>query len=331
MRRLLIILLFVPLLGFGQTSDASLTSQSNVIRNETVSGANTRARVADMFQGLVDSKLSRTDDSELEALSSLSTFGYLVHVSGNTWATRTFQNGNGIIVNNGNGVSGNTSFDLGDFSSNITMDGGSSSFTMTGSGAKLLLSPDGTANHSSGVAITSSSVSLVEGVLGSRRSININPASNGISIIDQEHEKGLVGDADYSSNYDANTYTQKVYVDARALSGTYTPTLTNVANLDGSTAFQCQYTRVGDVVTVSGKVTVDPTTTLTSTQLGISLPIASNLGAQEDCAGASFCPTISGEGAAILGDSANNRAEVRFQATNTTSYDLFFTFVYEVI
>src|SRR5688500_4743620 len=34
-------------------------------------------------------------------------------------------------------------------------------------------------------------------------------------------------------------------------SGTYTPTLTNTTNLDGSTAYECQYLRVGNTVTVS--------------------------------------------------------------------------------
>jgi hypothetical protein len=43
------------------------------------------------------------------------------------------------------------------------------------------------------------------------------------------------------------------------VSGSYTPTLVNVANLDASTAYSCQYVRVGSVVIVSGQVDVDPT------------------------------------------------------------------------
>src|SRR5438552_1367658 len=37
-------------------------------------------------------------------------------------------------------------------------------------------------------------------------------------------------------------------------SGSYTPRLTNVANLSASTAYTCQWMRVGNTVTVSGKV-----------------------------------------------------------------------------
>lgn len=118
---------------------------------------------------------------------------------------------------------------------------------------------------------------------------------------------------------------------ARIASGTYTPTLTNVANLDASTAYQCQYLRVGDTVTVSGKVDVDPTTTLISTQLGISLPIASNIGAVEDCAGCAAASGIAGQSAAIIGDAANDRALMQWVAADVTNQGMFFTFTYQVI
>lgn len=113
-------------------------------------------------------------------------------------------------------------------------------------------------------------------------------------------------------------------------STTYTPTLTNVANLDGSTAYECQYIRVGNVITVSGKVDVNPTAAA-STQLGISLPVASNIGATEDCAGAAFSPAIAGQGAAILGDASNNRAQMEWIAVDTTNQSMYFTFTYQVI
>lgn len=113
-------------------------------------------------------------------------------------------------------------------------------------------------------------------------------------------------------------------------SGVYTPTLTGVANVGASTPYECQYLRVGSTVTVSGRVDVDPTAAV-STQLGISLPIASNIGAPEDCAGTAFCPTIAGQGAAILGDAANNRAQMEWIAVDITNQPMYFTFTYAVI
>lgn len=113
--------------------------------------------------------------------------------------------------------------------------------------------------------------------------------------------------------------------------GTYTPTLTNVANLDASTAYQCQYLRVGATVTVSGRVDVDPTLAATSTQLGISLPVASNFGAIEDCAGVAFASGIAGQGAAILADVANDRAQLQYVSGDVTNQGMYFSFTYQVI
>lgn len=117
---------------------------------------------------------------------------------------------------------------------------------------------------------------------------------------------------------------------ATLVSGTYTPTLFNVANVAASTAYQCQYLQIGTVVSVSGKVDVDPTAAA-STQLGISLPIASNLGAQEDCAGTAAASGIAGMVAAIRGDAANNRAELVYVAVDLTNQPMYFTFTYEII
>lgn len=111
--------------------------------------------------------------------------------------------------------------------------------------------------------------------------------------------------------------------------GTYTPTLTNVTNLDASTAYQAQYIRIGATVTVSGKVDVDPTAAA-ATELGVSLPVASNFGANEDCAGVAHQQAAQ-EGGAISADTANDRASLQFLATGTASRTMYFTFTYQVI
>lgn len=116
-----------------------------------------------------------------------------------------------------------------------------------------------------------------------------------------------------------------------APSGTYTPTLTNVANIAASTAYECQYLVVGTSVIVSGKVDIDPTLAATSTQLGISLPVASNFGAAEDCAGVAFAPAIAAQGAAILGDETNNRAQLQYISGDLTNQAMYFLFQYQVI
>lgn len=112
---------------------------------------------------------------------------------------------------------------------------------------------------------------------------------------------------------------------------TYTPTLTNIANITGSTAYLSQYMRLGNTVTVSGVVDIDPTLAVTSTQLGISLPIASSITSRIQIAGTANCPSIANQSAAILGDATNDRAQMEWISGDITSQPMYFTFTYIVL
>ena len=114
-------------------------------------------------------------------------------------------------------------------------------------------------------------------------------------------------------------------------SGTYTPTLTNTTNIDASTAYACQYLRVGNTVTVSGRVEVDATVGTTSTDLGMSLPIASNFTAAEQLGGTGVVPSLASTCAAIFADTTNDRATLRFVSTDTANRGFWFTFTYRVL
>lgn len=114
------------------------------------------------------------------------------------------------------------------------------------------------------------------------------------------------------------------------LSGTYTPTLTNAANLDASTTNVCQYLRVGNVVTVSGLVDVDPTTNGSTTRLGISLPIASTIANVFECAGTASGIATASNCAAIRGDTTNHRAEMIWVAIQNSNQNMYFSFTYLV-
>lgn len=111
---------------------------------------------------------------------------------------------------------------------------------------------------------------------------------------------------------------------------TYTPTLTNVTNLDASTAYACQYLRVGNVVLVSGKVDLDPTAA-GATELGLSLPIASNLATEQQLGGSAQTAAVAGEGIAIRADAANNRAALVYTAVDVANKSWFFSFAYQVL
>ena len=113
-------------------------------------------------------------------------------------------------------------------------------------------------------------------------------------------------------------------------SGTYTPTLTNVTNVSASTAYACQYLRVGSVVTVSGKIDVDPTAAA-AFEVGISLPIASNFTAQEQCAATGVSVIAADDAAWVVADTTNDRASFQSSPTGVTNHSYYFTFTYSVL
>ena len=101
-------------------------------------------------------------------------------------------------------------------------------------------------------------------------------------------------------------------------SGSYTPTLTAVANCTVNSATVGYWIRVGNVVTVTVQLNIDPTLTATTTQARVSLPIASNFAGGNQCGGTIYCPGIAGLGAAILADVANDEALIQFVSTDVT-------------
>lgn len=116
-------------------------------------------------------------------------------------------------------------------------------------------------------------------------------------------------------------------------SGTYTPTLTNGTNVDASTAYACQWMRVGNTVTVSGVFDVDATAA-GAWDIGVSLPVASNFSATENAGGtAVMINTASVYGyAGVTADSANDRLKVAGITTGSTGSEKFsFTATYQVI
>jgi predicted secreted protein len=116
-----------------------------------------------------------------------------------------------------------------------------------------------------------------------------------------------------------------------ATSNFYSPGITGVANIGSlSAASPWFYTRVGNVVRVSGQFTGTPTAATTATKVAFSLPIASNLAATGDLAGTGRQITsANGEAVGIYADTANDRAEAFFQSLlNTASvYSIEFSYV----
>lgn len=143
---------------------------------------------------------------------------------------------------------------------------------------------------------------------------------------------GTVGATTPASGVFTSLQADTITNDTGLAAGVYTPTRSAEANLDANvTMTEAQYLRVGNTVTVSGRFTADPTTTLTATSFEITLPVASNIGAAEDVAGVAFCGAIASQGAEIIGVAANDTAKVQWVATDATSQTWSYTFTYQVI
>ncbi|MNQ85852.1 hypothetical protein D3C85_1010280 [compost metagenome] len=113
-------------------------------------------------------------------------------------------------------------------------------------------------------------------------------------------------------------------------SGVYTPTLTNVNNVSASTSFEAQWLRVGNVVTVSGRVDIDPTGSGSAVHLGISLPVASNFTADSDLSGVGGATDVAGQVSGLHADTTNDRASLEFVSQSTANQEMYYHYTYEV-
>jgi hypothetical protein len=118
-------------------------------------------------------------------------------------------------------------------------------------------------------------------------------------------------------------------------SGTYTPTLTSTTNIASTTARPCQWMRVGNVVNVACVITITVTSASAVSNLGVSLPIASNFTTAYQAAGAgnSYTGSASWDGSRLISDATNDRISMQWvsNGAGTGPYDHSVTFTYEVL
>lgn len=116
-------------------------------------------------------------------------------------------------------------------------------------------------------------------------------------------------------------------------SGTYTPTLTGVANTSSTTAYVCQYMRVGNTVTVSGLIQITPYASSTITTISVSLPISSNFSASSNAGGTGGGITSSVfHTGAISANGGGTTVALSYVSTqNAFSDDFQFSFTYQIL
>lgn len=118
-------------------------------------------------------------------------------------------------------------------------------------------------------------------------------------------------------------------------SGTYTPTITVIANVTATSLHSARYVRIGDQVKVAIAFTVDPTAAATRVDVDLSLPIASNLASNWGASSGVVCaisgaPSVFAPGV-VYGNFTNDRMAVLFTAPNTSTQTVALEFTYTVI
>ncbi|WP_052757283.1 hyaluronate lyase N-terminal domain-containing protein [Sphingobium chungbukense] len=231
-----------------------------------------------------------------------------------------------------------TSVDASGGTTGLSFTGGS----ITGAGTLTLGGTLGIANGGTGATSAAAALSNLGGVATSR-SISTGAGLVGGGNLTTDRTLSLATSGVTAGSYGSAIKVPTITVDAYGrvtiasenaipvlASGTYTPTLTNVTNVSGSTAYQCRYTRIGDVVRVSGRVDVDPTAGGT-VELGISLPIASNFTTIYQCSGVAASEVVPGQSAAFFADPTNDRARLIWNTSDTANRGMIFVFEYDVI
>ena len=111
-------------------------------------------------------------------------------------------------------------------------------------------------------------------------------------------------------------------------SGTYTPSTTNMVNIASTTTIKSNWSRVGNIVTVAGYVSIT-TSGNGLAQLGLSLPVASNFTTRYEGSGTFTTTNHFGE---IYSHVSNDNVVLEFKHSGSTGADEFrYVFVYEIL
>lgn len=112
-------------------------------------------------------------------------------------------------------------------------------------------------------------------------------------------------------------------------SGTYVPTATNINNTSSITADSAQFTRVGNVVTVSGRIRF--TNALTdNSQIALTLPVSSSFTNVRQAAGTAN-DWVAEKVGIIRARESNTTVMLEIKGLNSSAYDIYYTYAYRIL
>ena len=115
-----------------------------------------------------------------------------------------------------------------------------------------------------------------------------------------------------------------------ATSGQYTPAITGIANVASVIVSEAMWFRIGQVVKVTGNVSIVATAAATETTVSIPLPIASDMVDNAQLGGVAVSRHVDHPAASIIGNAATDTARMSFKAPNTSGTAWWFDFSYKL-
>lgn len=114
--------------------------------------------------------------------------------------------------------------------------------------------------------------------------------------------------------------------------GQFSPTITPVTNVASATIQDMTWGRVGNSIFFSCRGSIDVTSASVATEVGITIPVASNFTLFTELAGVAYSADQAALGASLRADITNDRIALRYVAgAGTSSYEFTITGSYRVI
>lgn len=113
-------------------------------------------------------------------------------------------------------------------------------------------------------------------------------------------------------------------------SGNFSPGTSGSSNLASFTHFDMKWTRVGNMVTVSGNANAQASSAGVACVIEIDLPFASNFTSADDCTGAGCHNTATPTPVIVTNNSATDKLQLIWLPTATTLSQLNYTAMFEI-
>ena len=330
----------VSITGGSITGITDLAVADGGTGSSTASGARTNLGLGTLAtqDGTFSGTSSGTNTGDQNIFQTIAVAGQSNVVADTTTDTLTLVAGSGITLTT-NATSDSITIAAtsggGGTVTSVAVSGGTTGLTTSGgpittSGTITIAGTLGAANGGTG-ATTLTGYVKGNGTSAFTASSTIpNTAITGLGTMSTQNANNVAITGGYLQTSSTNV-TSPASTDGNIFSGTYTPTLTNTTNIASSTAFRCQYMRVGNVVTVSGRVTIDPTASGTLTELSMTLPVDATFADQEELGGV-FAGSGSGTGNCgnIRAETSTENALFQFIPDSGASRTYFFTLTYRI-